>query len=335
MTTFPDGVYQYGGVPVGVGRLSEIFEAGNIWFVDNDNGSSAYTGKRPDWAFDLPSTAVAAASKGGVIYIRPRTTTASADNKYTDNVTIPATKCMLSLIGAGNGYPAYRGAVNMVPSTTTTHTINVQASGCSIENMTFDHTTATAGNAINCVRSATIQAICLTVKNCRFLGNTILPGSDGTTVTGTIGLGSAQYSHIEDNVFLKCSSGITMWATSGSPMSIIIRRNVFSGMVLSRDCDIVIGISDIQSTGHVIADNIFADGLPNMSTGSYKDFIHDCYAVTSVATGIICGNHFATLTPSEMHTDGTECTLAAGWFLTGNFYGGVTATAPYGLATKV
>ena len=101
MTTAPDQLQQYGGVPVGINRLGEIFEAGNIWFVDGTDGNASYTGKQPDYAFALPSEAVSAASKGGVIYVRPKPPDSVSLTWYEDSINIPLTKSNLSIIGAG------------------------------------------------------------------------------------------------------------------------------------------------------------------------------------------------------------------------------------------
>jgi len=57
-----------------------------------------------------------------------------------------------------------------------------------------------------------------------------------------------------------------------------------------------------------------------LSTGSWKRFIYDAYAATSVATGTITRNAFATSTADSMGTTGSQCILAAGWFAAGNYY---------------
>jgi len=329
LSTFPDGVYQYGGVPVGVGRLADIFQAGNIWFVDGTNGSAAYTGKKPDNAFALPTTAVSAASREGVIYIKPMSNVACDDVYYSDNITVDVTRPMLQFIGAGAGtVPGYRGSAQIRPSTAASHIFTIQAAGVVIQNLHLNQTGATAASCpIYSQRLGYTGAVSLQVRNCRFIANV-------TDCEAAIALKSCQYSIVEDNIFLDCVVGVKMEATSGSPQGYTIRRNIFEGLVLTRDADILITMTDINSRGHVIADNIFADGLPNSASARFRRFIFDTAAATSVATGIVTRNSFATATADSMGTTGAACKLAAGWFAAGNLYEGTSASGLSGFVTR-
>jgi len=315
MTTFGDQVRQYGGVPVGINRLAEIFNKDNIWFVDSDNGATAHGGQKPDDAFALPSEAVSAASKEGIIYIRPRTSITSSDVYYSDNITCTIAKPHLQFIGCGAGtVPGYRGSAQIRPLTTTSPIFDIQGSGVTIENLHLNNSGATASTAIpiNSQRLGHSGAVCLQVRQCRIIDNV-------TDQAGAIVLKSAQYNIIEDNIFLDCVVGIQAEATSGSPQSYTIRRNIFEGLVLTRDVDINIVMTDINSRGHVIADNIFADGQPNSASARHQLFISASAPTTAVSTGIISGNYFSAVTGQTYSTTGTAVKVPAGWFLVGNY----------------
>lgn len=97
MTTYSDGVYQYGGVPVGSARFSSPWNT--HYFVDFDNGNNGNTGLKPDRAKKTIQSAVSAASGGDVIYIRPRAYQwGQGFRRYTEDVTVTAG----ASIGSGN-----------------------------------------------------------------------------------------------------------------------------------------------------------------------------------------------------------------------------------------
>ena len=328
MTTFGDGVYQYGGVPVGLNRLAEIFNKDNIWFVDYDNGATAHGGQKPDDAFQIPSEAVSAATKEGIVYIRPRTSITSSDVYYSDNITVPVTKPHIQFIGCGAGQiPGYRGSAQIQPSTTTDPIFTIQSSGVCIENLFINGAAHTEGeNLIHANRSASAQAVALQVRNCRI--------QTGVTYVSTgIQLGSCQYCFVEDNLFLDCYRSIHMEAVYGSPQSYTIRRNIFEGKVAERDYDIMITITDINSRGHIIANNIFADGIPAHTDARMNRFI-GCSNTSSVSTGIVCGNYFGDDTADSLGTSGDCCKLPAGWWTAGNMYEGTSAAGLSGFLTK-
>jgi len=101
MTTFPDGVYQWGGSPVGGARFSSPWAT--HYFVDNDNGSDAFDGTAPQRAFKTLTHAVTHAGTDDVIYVRAKgAETDASDYSYieeADQVTIPYASVNLSIIG--------------------------------------------------------------------------------------------------------------------------------------------------------------------------------------------------------------------------------------------
>lgn len=97
MTTFADGVYQYGGVPVG-----GMFSPGNAFFVRPSTGSDGNSGKKPSRAFKTLAKALsmATANKGDVVYLIAESNTASATTDYQSTV-LDWNKDGVHLIGIG------------------------------------------------------------------------------------------------------------------------------------------------------------------------------------------------------------------------------------------
>ena len=318
MTTVSDQLREYGGVPVGAGRLAKLFQAGNIFFVDGDHGQDGWTGKSPRKAVAKPSVAVGLAEKEGIIYIRPKTSAVNDDVYYSDNIVVPIAKPHIQLIGAGAGtVPGYRGAAQIRPLVDTANIIEVRSSGVCIGNLHINNTGGWEyASTIRCGRSPTYPgAVAIQVRHCRIISDVL--GSYG------VALESAQYCIVEDNMFLDCNIGIYLTATHGSPQNHTVRRNIFSGLVAKRNCDIGINMTDINSKGHVIDSNIFTDGLPNKAGEFTTRFIFDTAAATSVATGIISNNFFSD-TSAIASVDGFGKTGASGiigeyWRFVGNY----------------
>src|SRR3970040_754976 len=79
MRTFADGVFQYGGQPVGALPFT-----GQAWFVKPNTGSDSYSGKKPNRAFATLAAALAAATadNGDVVYFIAESNTAASTTDY-------------------------------------------------------------------------------------------------------------------------------------------------------------------------------------------------------------------------------------------------------------
>lgn len=148
MTTFGDQVFEFGGAPVGSGRFSSPWAT--HYFVDYDNGSASNGGKRPDDAMQTITQAVALASGGDVIYIRPRAyQLGQGFRRYVEDVTIGqggttgtgnvATNANISLIGVSqrSGWGGDYQGVRWKVSATNGDNLVVRAPGTHIENIGF------------------------------------------------------------------------------------------------------------------------------------------------------------------------------------------------------
>lgn len=100
MTTFADGVYQFGGVPVGVGLLTNkvffsnrgIQNKGRAWFVDASYGGSG-DGRSPETAFNTMARAFASIASGDIIYIIGR---------VSEQLVTPVQIFDVTVVGCGN-----------------------------------------------------------------------------------------------------------------------------------------------------------------------------------------------------------------------------------------
>jgi len=101
MTTFADGVFQYGGMPVGVGSFTaqKVFSTNNgirnrgrAWFVDPSYGGNG-TGRSPNSAFSTMARAFAAVASGDVIYVI---------GKVVEQLVTPVNIFDVTVVGCGN-----------------------------------------------------------------------------------------------------------------------------------------------------------------------------------------------------------------------------------------
>ena len=333
LTHFPHGIFATPNI--GGSRIFEVWNSNNIFFVDGDGGMSINDGLSPESAVTKPSEAIALAqSRGPVIYVKPRTTSASAQTYYTDDIVIPLTLPNTSIIGAGfQGCTNSFSGVQIGPTTVGGHLIDVLGAGANIENMRLTLRSGTADAAKSIIHavattSQTAKPSGLTVRYCRFSSDKSHPGYTSTDAIACIGLGSASQVIIEGNVFYDVLGGISYQNTSGTANDIQITGNKFCGPVADRDCDILLNISD--SSGVMIVNNVFSDGKPAHSGGSFTKFVY----LAGGTTGVMAGNYFSTGTENSIaDSTGTDCVIPTTFFCPCNWYEGVTNTAPYGIVT--
>lgn len=126
MTTFPDGIYQYGGAPVGP---ADIFTTGNVFFVSSVVGKSGWNGKvaSPLSTIDA-AVGKCTADKGDVIVALPG---------HIETVTAAAGLALdvagIKLIGLGSG--SLRPTINF--TTAVGADMDVDAANITIKNFLF------------------------------------------------------------------------------------------------------------------------------------------------------------------------------------------------------
>jgi hypothetical protein len=103
LSTFPDGLFQYGGQPVGAKLWASPWST--VYFVDGYNGSDAFDGLKPTAAKKTIAAAVALCGRGDVVYIRPYPYgIGHGMERYAEDVTITASKGALGVEGSAS-YP--------------------------------------------------------------------------------------------------------------------------------------------------------------------------------------------------------------------------------------
>ncbi len=343
LTHYPNGILATPNLG-GTSRLLELWESDNIFFVDGYAGSAGNTGKEPSKSKAKPSEAIAAASGGASIYVRPigyqyDQTTGSNYKFYTDDIIIPYSKSHLAIIGAGNHQPFGYGGVMLRPSTVTGSLLEIKSNSNLICNM---HFTLNGGTADSADGSATYQTSILmhrdgSVSRCYgniIRGNRFSQDKSHPNISyggGSIVNFTAQRLTIEDNLFENNLGGIVNHAHSGDIGQTYIRRNYFGGLPTNRDCDIILSHNSSGSNINVIHSNVFADGLPTHSGGGSLRFITMPYV--TAGTGIIAQNWFAALDKeAEFDEVGSECKIAAEMFVVDCHTAATSTTAgPYGI----
>jgi len=325
----------------GTGRLMDMFNSDNIWFVDAVNGSSGNTGKEPTKALALPSQAISKASHGAAIYIKPYLVDQSVTSSsvyYTDDIIIPYEKAGISLIGCGLPCPNNYGGVGLRPSTVTGTLVTIKSSGNTLENLclTLNGGTADQGQSIvNSTRNNTAGSYSRSysglIRNCRFTEDKSHP-SPATPYPGCISLNCAVNYIIEDCIFDSCLNALMMQSVVGNAEQVVFQRNIVGGLCSARDVDIYLSINSADCNGIVIRDNVFADGKPTHNTGF---FIYMPYV--TAGTGIFANNYFATKTATNGFKEGataTEGNVADNFFFAGNWIEGTATTDPMNQGTR-
>lgn len=143
MATFGDGVYQYGGSPVGTSLdLSKIFSTkskGRAWFVDPSQGTGG-SGRSPKNAFTTMDEAFDHIASGDIIYFV---------GNISEQLSTPAQVFDVTIVGCGNrprhadATPtggSYAAATWKTPSSATAATplLIVRQQGWKLVNILFD-----------------------------------------------------------------------------------------------------------------------------------------------------------------------------------------------------
>jgi len=103
LSTFPDGLYQYGGQPVGGNLWASPWST--VYFVDGYSGNDNNSGLKPTEAKKTIGAATALLSRGDVIYVRPYPYgIGHGMERYAEDVTMTASTGSLGIAGTSS-YP--------------------------------------------------------------------------------------------------------------------------------------------------------------------------------------------------------------------------------------
>lgn len=195
MTTFGDGVYQWGGVPVG--GFPNIFSESKYFFVDMATGLDGNTGERQD----EPKATIAAAitlmsnrinwsnspwSRNDVLIIGP--------GKYDETLTSLPYGC--TVIGSGDSYDLNGEASTVIYSSTGSAFDGTSVINMNLINLCFQGTGANPVFEVDNFNRST-------VRHCHFAGPTDDSGTNAFEVVKDM-----TGNRISDCVFHRCATGI-------------------------------------------------------------------------------------------------------------------------------
>lgn len=230
MTTFADGLYQYGGSPVGTDlTTNKIFSSpikGRAWFVDTSYGGNG-NGKSPKTAFSTMQRAFDNLQSGDIIYFV---------GKVTEQLVTPVQIFDVTVVGCGNrprhadatpsggNHAAAQWGPPASGAVAAQATVRVLQQGWTFANILFTAVDANAG-CIEIVRNAASgdserDGSHCTILGCRFAGTGI-----GVKIGATSFTENPFNVLIQDSVFNDMSQGI--FATSCQPQVISILNNEF------------------------------------------------------------------------------------------------------------
>jgi len=226
MTTVSDGLYQYGGVPVG-----GMFTPGKAFFVKPYSGSDANSGKSPNKALKTLAQALslATADKGDVVYLIAESNTAASTTDY-QATALDWNKDGVHLIGIGAA--PMIGQRSRIAQLSTVKTIEdlftVSADNCLIANIeVFQGVTSSTATS---PRAMVVSGQRNKIVNCQISGN-----GDTALSMDTAGARSLAVTGAE-NYFKNCYIGLdtSLRATATAEVTVgNIARTIFEDCVFN------------------------------------------------------------------------------------------------------
>jgi len=146
LSTFPDGVFQYGGMPTVGGGIP--ITTGTYYWVDPTNGNDAFDGKAKDRAFktiDAANDAVTT-NKNDVVLLD-----AYAQHTLTEKLTVSKSRVHFVGLDGGGRYYGQRARVSLGANTTEDATLEVTGVGCTFRNIKFSNA-SNMGATTYCVK---------------------------------------------------------------------------------------------------------------------------------------------------------------------------------------
>lgn len=300
MTTFADGLYQFGGMPVASSLLTQkLFSTpsgtpqakGRAWFVDPSYGGNG-DGTSPKQAFSTMAQAFSAVNSGDIIYFV---------GKITEQLITPVQKFDVSVIGCGNrprhadAAPAggnWAAATWAAPATPTASTalVRVLQQGWTFANILFAGSAGCA--SINLVRNTGSgdderDASHTTIIGCRFAGV-------ASTDTG-IKFGGTSFTEIVNNTLIKgndfqgCATGIGEHS-AGLQFRMQLKDNVFQ----SNTNHVTLGGYNALITGNMFG--LWTTTGVNLTGGTGSNIVSGNYLWGDYSTA---SNHYVSGTGDE------------------------------------
>lgn len=286
MTTVADGLFQYGGMPVGADLLSnKIFSTkikGRAWFVDTSYGGNG-NGKSPSTAFSTMGQAFDNLQSGDIIYFV---------GKVTEQLVTPVQVFDVTVVGCGNR-PRHADATpdggNHAAATWAAPASPVAGQAlCRVIQQGWRFVNILWAGSAGCaslefVRNAASgdderDASHASVYGCRFAGV--------NSTDSAVKFGSTSYTEIVNNVLLEgndfqgCATAIKEHS-AGLQYRAQITNNVF----ISNTNDIVLGGYFTHIIGNVMS--LAPTGCIVLSGGTGSSQVHGNYLPGTYADGTL------------------------------------------------
>lgn len=193
--------------------------------------------------YNTIQAAVTAAPENSTIYVVAGEITAGGTDpvSYAENVTIPAGKAGLKLIGLGNG-TKQASQPQIKKGSGSTAMLTVRSPGCLIQGITFNGGSSTGGGILLDDDGSTKTAMGTIIRDCVFKNCVGSGATDGSTGGGVmIGSNGGCWDTLIDScLFFNNIGGFVLLGTAAAvPQDITINRCIFtSSAAASRDCDI-------------------------------------------------------------------------------------------------
>jgi hypothetical protein len=317
LSHFPHGVFATPNI--GAGRLVDLWNSSNVWFVDGDNGRAGNAGNEPSKAVALPSTAVNKASQWGTVYIRPmqnNTYATITNDYYVDNITVPISKAGLSIVGAGPGGSHYQ-SVEMKTAVAGSHLITIYAPAVHIEGIRLTGTSQTAVTGLANPDLSIIRAMGdgttnksnggLSISNCTF---------SNAKAGGAVRIDNPWNCTIDNSIFHNCFVGVWTSSSVSSTNGMWIKNCQFEGQPANIDAYIYMTGGSANCYGGLIHNCTFQGTVPAHASGSIKRYISVGDTWTTGAGGLIANCFFgldADNSSGLCDPDGTQVIIPATW----------------------
>jgi len=285
MTTYGDGVYQYGGVPVGSAVGSVGLAGGKTFFVDVANGTAGANAKTPATATNSILTAYGYCTSGNndtVVLI-------GSGSAWAPAATLPWAKSYCHLVGAAVPLPGMgnRCRIEASASDDITPVLTVSGSGCLFSNLKISN-----------MHNAASDSGCILVSGSRnmFVDCEIF-GMGSTTAGARAGSWSVSVTGAE-NHFLRTTIGCDTVLRAAANSELILwgsgPRNSFKDCTFRSNCatagkfmvKVDVNSGDLRSA-------IFDDCLFYNYDTDHGDTLTDAFSISGARTHdvILKGNN--------------------------------------------
>ena len=309
MTTVADGLFQYGGIPVGAGVMVPFGPSSKAFFVDPANGAAGNDGLTPQTAVASVATAYAKTTSGNndVVYMIGGATgdTLAATLAWSNDYT--------HLIGLSSPLPGVGQRCRIVGGATTdlTEVVTFSGDGCVVANVQIAN-----------FADADVDSGAMTVSGDRnVFHNCFIAGMGHATPGARAGSYSLKVTGSE-NLFERCSIGLDtiIRAAANSELHVSGTRNRFW------DSEILSYSDTAGKFAVTIAEGVdrwveFKDVLFHNFSANWAQALTDAITVTAVSTYyiILRGNcqfvGFTGISDVVTHIYGSGPAVNAGMYL--------------------